>query len=423
MSTDILRPPADLISVQSEPTLPTNQITMERIRGTRELETTPLPEASVRKTGKVRKIPPDQRRRKINFTTERNRLRRWLWRLKEDSQYLRSVVQLAFVSLCVWIGIEFHLFVQWGQSGGAATFHSRPPGVEGFLPISSLISVKYWLETGIINSIHPSGLFIFLAILAVSVLMKKAFCSWLCPIGTLSESLWRLGQKLFGRVFRLPPWVDYPLRSLKYLLLFFFSYAIARMDTDALRMFIESPYNKVADIKMYLFFADISSFALWTVMTLVVLSVFVQNFWCRYLCPYGAFLGIASLFSPLKVTRQASSCVDCGLCTAACPSGIRVHTATRVWSDECTSCLECVAVCPVKNTLDLRVAAKSKPVPTWVFGTLVAGVFVAVTGLAMLTGHWQNAISKEEYARRIQNVDSPIYQHFRGQVPEYGPKD
>ena len=87
------------------------------------------------------------------------------------------------------------------------------------------------------------------------------------------------------------------------------------------------------------------------------------------------------------------------------------------------SCLECVAVCPVKNTLDVRLSSKPRPIPTWIFGTLVAGVFVAVTGLAVLTGHWQNAITKEEYARRIQQIDSPIYQHFRGQVPKYGPND
>jgi polyferredoxin len=54
------------------------------------------------------------------------------------------------------------------------------------------------------------------------VFVKKAFCSWLCPIGTLSESLWMLGRKLFGKNPGLPRWLDYPLRSLKYLLLFFF---------------------------------------------------------------------------------------------------------------------------------------------------------------------------------------------------------
>jgi polyferredoxin len=368
---------------------------------------------------KIKKIPIALRRKRIDVSMEKNWFRRTVWRLKEDSQYLRSVVQFAFLLLCAWIGVEFYLFVRWGQSAGAYSFHSRPPGVDGFLPISSLMSLKYWFATGIINDIHPSGLFIFVAILAIGLLLKKAFCSWLCPIGTLSESLWRFGQKLFKRNFAAPKWLDYPLRSLKYVLLAFFVYSIWQMDVDSLKTFIESPYNKVADVKMFLFFANISSFALWTILSLAVLSVFVKNFWCRYLCPYGAFLGVVSFFSPLKITRQKSTCIDCELCTKACPAGINVHKATRVWSDECMSCLECVAVCPVKNTLDVRLTKKSEPIPTWVFGTLVVGVFVAVTGLAMISGHWHNNISRQEYARRIPQVDSPLYQHFRGQVPAY----
>jgi len=371
----------------------------------------------------IRKIPPELRRRRIDFSGEKNWLRRILWRAKEDSQFLRTGVQLAFLLLCLWIGVEFYLFVSWGQSAGTATFHPRPPGVDGFLPISSLMSLKYWLQTGVINDVHPSGLFIFLAILLVGLLLKKAFCSWLCPVGTLSESLWRLGQRLFKKNLAAPRWLDYPLRSLKYILLAFFVYSIGQMDAASLKAFIYSPYNKVADVKMYLFFANISSFALWTILALAALSVVVKSFWCRYLCPYGAFLGILSFFSPLKVTRQKSTCVDCDLCTRACPAGIKVHKATRVWSDECMNCLECVAVCPVKNTLDVRLSKKSKPVASWVFGALVAGVFVAVTGLAMLSGHWQNKISSQEYARRIPQVDSPLYQHFRGQVPSYDPNE
>ena len=371
----------------------------------------------------VKKIPPELRRRRINFFAEKHLIRRTVWRLKEDSQYLRSVVQFAFLLLCLWIGVDFYLFVRWGQSAGLTSFHSRPPGVDGFLPISSLMSLKYWLETGIINDVHPSGLFVFLAILAVGLLLKKAFCSWLCPIGTISESLWRFGQKLFKSNFTAPKWLDYPLRSLKYLLLAFFAYSIWQMDAESLKAFIYSPYNKVADVKMYLFFANISSVALWTILTLAMLSMAVKNFWCRYLCPYGVFLGFVSFFSPLKVTRQKSTCIDCELCSKACPAGINVHKATRIWSDECMNCLECVAVCPVKNTLDVRLSKNANPVPTWIFGTLVAGVFVAITGLAMLTGHWQNSISRDEYSRRIQNIDSPLYQHFRGQVPAYDPNE
>jgi polyferredoxin len=373
---------------------------------------------------RIKKLPRELRKTRLDFSTEPVWYKRILGRWKEDSQFQRTTIQLAFVLLCIWIGIEFYLFMQWGASAGSEPFFERPPGAEGFLPISALMSLKYWLQTGIINDVHPSGLFILMAILGVSIALKKAFCSWLCPIGTLSESLWMLGKRMFRRDFNTPRWLDYPLRSLKYLLLFFFGYSIWQMDVMSLENFIYSPYNKVADIKMYQFFADISTFALWTIIALMLFSVVIKNFWCRFLCPYGALLGIAGWLSPLKITRSKSSCIDCELCTRACPSNIKVHKAKRVWSDECMSCMLCVQACPATNTLDVRLTAKSsRAVPTWVYGTLVAGLFVAVTGLAMLTGNWKNGIGREEYQRRFQQIDSPIYQHNRGSVPNYGPHD
>lgn len=371
----------------------------------------------------VKKIPPEQRRRKTDFSLEPHRYKRFLLRLREDSQFLRSMVQLVVALLCVWIGVEFYLFMEWGTSGGIGPSPGRPAGVEGFLPISALMSLKYWMQTGIINTIHPASIFILLAIIMVSIVIKKAFCSWLCPVGTLSESLWTAGQKLFGKTLLIPRWLDYPLRSLKYLLLFYFVFSIWQMDVPGLRNFIESPYNKVADIKMYLFFANITSFALWTILILIALSVVIKNFWCRYLCPYGALLGIVGWLSPLKITRNKETCIDCELCTRACPSAINVHKAGRVWSDECMSCLECVEVCPVKNTLALKAGMSGNAIPSWVIGTLVAGVFAAVTGLAMLAGHWQNSLTDAEYARRFQKLHEPVYQHFRGEVPSYGPND
>ncbi len=372
---------------------------------------------------KVKKIPLELRRVRPRFSLYPVWHQRFLARLRDDSQFLRSGVQFAFILLCVWIGVEFHLFMEWGASNGSEPFSSRPPGVEGFLPISALMSLKYWIVTGIINGVHPSGMFILLAIIATGLFLKKAFCSWLCPIGTLSESLWMLGKKIFKKNFTVNRWLDYPLRSLKYLLLLFFVSAILQMNITALESFISSPYNKVADIKMYLFFANIDSFAVWTILILVALSVVIKNFWCRYLCPYGALLGFLSFLSPLKITRNKSTCVDCELCTKVCPANIKVHKVGRVRSDECMSCFACVEVCPVKDTLNMKLSKKTGPVPFWVFGGLVAGTFVAITGLAMLTGKWQNEISKEEYHRRFQQLDAPTYQHNRGSVPDYGPND
>jgi NAD-dependent dihydropyrimidine dehydrogenase PreA subunit len=334
---------------------------------------------------------------------------------------IRLSVQILTGAICIWIGIEFQQFVEWGRSGGTLPFRERPPGVEGFLPLSALISTKHWMVTGMVNQVHPAALFIFLAVVLVSIVVKKAFCSFLCPVGTISEFLWRLGQGIHGWNLRLPRWLDYPLRSLKYLLLFYFIWAIGSMDLSTVTAFVHSPYNKVADIKMYLFFANISGLALKVLIVLGLMSFFIKNLWCRFLCPYGALLGIVSMISPLKVTRTKESCIDCKRCTRACPANIEVHTSQRVWSDECTSCLECVAVCPVKNTLEIRGAGKTFKAE-WL-AVLVIGLFFGVMGGAMALGHWKNNLTSEEYLRRFSRLDSPLYQHARGQVPSYSPND
>ncbi|MEW6060480.1 MAG: 4Fe-4S binding protein [Bacteroidota bacterium] len=371
----------------------------------------------------IKKIPVEMRRRKFRPDGSLPWHRRMYQQVKNDTQFFRSAVQLAFALLCVWIGIEFYLFMRWGMSPGVEPFFERPPGVEGFLPISALMGLLHWIYSGTLNTIHPAGTIILIAIVTVSIIMKKAFCSWMCPIGTLSESLWMLGQTLFKRNIRVWKWLDYPLRSLKYLLLAFFVYSIAMMSVEELTIFINSPYNKVADVKMYLFFAEISQFSLWTIIILMLLSVVIKNFWCRYLCPYGALLGLAGLLSPFRITRTTETCIDCELCTKVCPSNIKVHTVGQVWSDECTSCLRCVEECPVKETLVLRTKKNSPAIPNWVMGTLIVGVFMAITGLGMLTGHWKNSIAKEEYLYRFQRLDSPLYNHARGSVPKYGPND
>jgi len=134
----------------------------------------------------------------------------------------------------------------------------------------------------------------------MSLVLKKAFCGWLCPVGTFSEILWKVGQKLFRRSFPLPGWLDLPLRGLKYLLLGFFLFIIGAMSAEALDDFMHAPYALVADVKMLNFFRNMGLTAIMVIGVLVLLSVLVQNFWCRYLCPYGALMGLASLLSPSK---------------------------------------------------------------------------------------------------------------------------
>jgi polyferredoxin len=335
---------------------------------------------------------------------------RLLKRLASDSQTARRLVQGAFVVLCLWIGVEFFLFMRWARDMGMgeAPYVPHPSGAEGFLPISALMSLRLWAETGQVHPVHPAALFILVAILAIGLLFKKAFCSWICPIGTLSEALGNLGRRLLGRNLAPPRWLDLPLRGIKYLLLLFFLWAIVRMDLLALEAFLDGPYNRVADLRMYQFFAHMSALGLGVIGCLALLSVLVRGFWCRYLCPYGALLGSLSLLGPLRVTRRASTCIDCRRCTRACPSRIQVHQARRVHSDECTGCYRCVQACPVKDTLGMRPPV-GKALPGWLFGILVVGLFLAVTGAAMLLGFWRTSVTPEEYRHRVPEMES--YRH------------
>ncbi len=325
----------------------------------------------------------------------------------------RLLVQTFFLFLVLWIGVQFHFFVKWLESGGLEHFTERPPGVEAFLPIGSLMSLLYFIETGDFNMIHPAGFFIFIAVLTISILFGKSFCSWVCPIGMLSEYIGEFGakieKKLFGRELKLPKILDYPLRGVKYLIMFFFVYSVFAMSADELRAFLDSPYNILVDVKMYYFFADISLFSLKVLAAIFLFSVVIRNFWCRYLCPYGALLGIFSLLSFVRIKRNTETCIDCGLCAKACPHHIKVDKVKTVVSDECTSCLQCLDACPVADTLELRTAAGNKKINKKHVGIIILIIYFVITGAGMLAGKWQNNVSEKTYLELYKNINN--YEH------------
>jgi len=336
---------------------------------------------------------------------------------------VRQAVQFVTLAVIVVIGVQFADWVsrlERMEAGGV-----RPPGVEGFLPISAMISLKHWLASGEFSLIHPAGLVIFGLACLSAVLLKKAFCSWLCPVGTISEYLARASYRIFRRRLKLPVWIDRPLMSLKYLLIGYLIYAVfIQMDARDIALFLESPYNRIADIKMLYFFTRMSTLTAQVLAVLFGLSFVVPYFWCRYLCPYGALLGLLSALSPLKIVRRAADCTDCGRCAAVCPAYLDVDRKTRVDDPECTGCLECVSQCPAPDALEVRsiVGRRGKLRPV-VFATAVVLIFFGGIGVAKLAGTWHSEISRDEFQWRVHELDDPKYHHARGQVPEYGPGD
>jgi polyferredoxin len=332
----------------------------------------------------------------------------------DESQGLRRLVQWSFVAINLGIGVQFWLWVRSLEHGGEWPV-GRPPGVEGWLPIAGLMNLKYLLVTGHVPAIHPAAMFLLIAFLGMSVVLKKAFCGWLCPVGTVSETLWKLGRKLFGRNFAVPRWLDRELRGLKYLLLGFFVFVIAWMPAAALRDFMAGPYGIIADVKMLDFFRTIGVVGIGVLGWLVLLSMLIQNFWCRYLCPYGAMMGLVSLLSPVKIRRDAEACIDCGRCNKACPSHLSVDKLMQIRSTECTACMACVASCPVENALQLALPARKAETAAerWrgrglrpqVVAAIVAVIFFGVVLAARMTGHWQTGVPREVYMQLVPGAN------------------
>ena len=334
---------------------------------------------------------------------------------RDYSQPLRLGMQLAFLALNVWMGVRFYQWARWAETAGQSRAVERPAGVEGWLPIAGLMQLKYVAVTRQWPTIHPAGFFLFTSFLLMSFLLRKSFCSWLCPVGTLSEYLWKLGRYTFNRNFTLPHWLDVLLRGTKYLLLGFFAYAVATMSASAIADFLSAPYGLIVDVRMLNFFRFLGGTAAFVLLGLIVASIFVQNFWCRYLCPYGALLGLVSMLSPLRIRRNEATCIDCAKCAKACPSALPVDKLVQIRSAECTGCLECVAVCPAKDTLalapvqitlanDIPQRRTWKSMPAWSVAAAIAILFFGLVGYAKLSGHWDTRLPQQIYFELIPHA-------------------
>ena len=166
------------------------------------------------------------------------------------------------------------------------------------------------------------------------------------------------------------------------------------MPVPAIRAFLEGPYGVIDDVKMLNFFRFLGLSGGIVMLTLAVASIFIQNFWCRYLCPYGALMGAVATASPLAIRRDAAVCIDCAKCARACPAALPVDRLVTIRSAECTACLECVAACPASGALYLSAdvgqtivmrrlptvtpnsAKPSKRVPSWAIAAGIALIFL-----------------------------------------------
>ena len=318
-------------------------------------------------------------------------------------KYSRPLVQAGFTLFALYIGYRFYLFYEWAI-GKSNVYSPRPPGVEAFLPISALLGLKRWFITGHYDMIHPAGLTVLLAIITISFFFRKGFCGWICPVGFISNIVERLGQALgtslyikraLGALFSVP----------KYALMFFFLYVIFyRMDLRAIERFITSPYNIAVDGKMLKFFLSPSATTTAVIGGLVVASLFFKNLWCRFLCPYGALLGLLAAIGPSRIKRAEDQCISCKKCSKVCPAGIAVHKKGAVLDPDCIGCLECVGACPKDRCLSPAILGH--PIQPIYFALMIVAVFIIFWLVAKGAGYWDTMVPPQVFKRFYMMMDA-----------------
>jgi len=94
----------------------------------------------------------------------------------------------------------------------------------------------------------------------------------------------------------------------------------------------------------------------------VLLNMFRERFWCRYICPLGAFLGLASRWNVFKLKVDEEKCIRCNLCTLHCETQAHPWPEDKWKSSECVYCETCAAICPTAAiTFPIKGAPEKAP--------------------------------------------------------------
>ena len=330
--------------------------------------------------------------------------------------WVRRTVQVAFLVLFAVLLL------------GTRTRDPEQPGeaVQFFFDLDPLVLVGTWLSAHAI----PTAAWLAVVTLAVTVLFGRYFCGWVCPLGTLNDVVSRIGR-LFRRETPVPqtwsPWQRtkyYLLAALLVMAVFgvhwigvfdpiaflyrstvagvlpVTQYAVEtsttaiyhHTDTSAGGLHLTTVTEPVYEfLRDKVFVAPSQAFVgsvpiLAVFVAVMLLNLYRRRFWCRYICPLGALLGLCGKRPLLKVRPGPEECTLCNRCAHNCQGGASPEIPNGWRSSECFMCWNCTSACN-NQALVFQLETpwrKPKPVPVDLGkrATLAAGV-AGVGGLLM----------------------------------------
>ena len=236
---------------------------------------------------------------------------------------------------------------------------------------------------------HESNLWTFAGVAVLTLLFGPLFCGWLCPLGSVQEWIGGIGKRIFKKRYNRfrSKRADRILGYMRYGVLALIIYFTTRSITLVFQRF--DPYYALFNF----WTGDVFISALLVLGMVLVLSLFFERPWCRWLCPLGALLGLMQLVSPWKIRKKQQTCTQCGACMERCPMRISIHEKGAVLDTRCNRCMTCFDAC--KRNSPLEYSAGSLGVLPLrrkaLAGMLAVLVFAAPIIFASATGYYKTS--------------------------------
>lgn len=215
---------------------------------------------------------------------------------------------------------------------------------ESWCPFGGVEAIyTYATEGNLLCSLGISNFYILAAVILTVLLLRRAFCGYVCPIGTISEWLGVIAGRCGLRAFRVWTKWDRLLSLGKYVVLVAILAATWQLSELAFRGYCPA-YALLSRHG-----ADITFWAYVVAGAIATASLLVTMPFCRWFCPLAAVLNPLSRFGLGRIKRDDAICTSCGQCAAACPMAIPVDRLPQVTVSRCLACMNCIEACPCEK--------------------------------------------------------------------------
>ncbi len=297
-------------------------------------------------------------------------------------KWARRACQVGF--LAVFLYFLFQTAFRGSFAARADAPVRLPWPVEAFLLADPFVGAMTALST---HTVYR-GLLWSVGLLALTMVFGRVFCGWICPFGTIHHFFgWLLPSKHGRGAARVEANKTHTYQRAKYYLLYAFlvagvagsaigglfdpiciavrsiglgvmpglqylSHRALGAAQDVHSRGIQSAADHTQDYlaqtvwQSKQFYFHQTWFIVFLFVAVLFANRFIPRFWCRVLCPLGAFLGVFSRFALFGMTKDHAKCTDCNLCLVHCQGADSPQGGVKWRQDECHMCMNCENACP-----------------------------------------------------------------------------